>query len=126
MHAGDLLGTISSDLLGGHVVEVRSRYTGLVIVLHTFPCIDAHTSVAVVLEHPQASRDSFMRTSKIKAKLRNNEPVLLSTLHLPDPALFEMTSLLGWDGIWLDMEHRGVTLETAANLARAARVRALT
>jgi 4-hydroxy-2-oxoheptanedioate aldolase len=63
-----------------------------------------------------------MRTSKIKAKLRKNEPVLLSTLHLPDPALFEMTSLLGWDGIWLDMEHRGVTLETAANLARAARV----
>jgi predicted deacylase len=54
VHAGDLLGTIS-DLLGGHVVEVRSRYTGLVIVLHTFPRIDAHTSVAVVLEHPQAS-----------------------------------------------------------------------
>jgi hypothetical protein len=48
--------------------------------------------------------------------------VLLTTLHIPDPQLFELTSLLGFDGIWLDLEHHGFTEETAANLARATRV----
>jgi 4-hydroxy-2-oxoheptanedioate aldolase len=63
-----------------------------------------------------------MRTSKIKAKLARNEPVLLTTLHLTDPSLFELTSLMGFDGIWMDMEHHGYGLETALTLMRAARV----
>ncbi len=63
-----------------------------------------------------------MRPSKIKAKLARNEPVLLVTLHLIDPSVFELTSLLGFDGIWMDMEHHGLGLETAQNLMRAARV----
>ena len=36
-----------------------------------------------------------MRPSRIKAKLQRNEPVLVTTLHLTDPSLFELTSLLG-------------------------------
>ena len=48
--------------------------------------------------------------------------MLLTTLHIPDPQLFELTSLLGFDGIWLDLEHHGFTEETAANLTRATRV----
>ncbi len=63
-----------------------------------------------------------MRTSKIKSKLKRNEPVLLTTLHLADPALFEMTSLMGFDGIWLDLEHGNTSVATAAHFARAARV----
>lgn len=63
-----------------------------------------------------------MRTSKIKAKLAKNEPVLLTTLHFSDATVFEMTSLMGWDGIWLDLEHHGHSVETAAHFARAARV----
>lgn len=63
-----------------------------------------------------------MRTSKIKAKLKQNEPVLLTTLHLTDPSLFELTSLMGFDGIWMDLEHHGYSLETAMTLMRAARV----
>jgi 4-hydroxy-2-oxoheptanedioate aldolase len=63
-----------------------------------------------------------MRNSKIKAKLAKNEPVLLTTLHFGDPSIFEMTSLMGWDGIWLDLEHHGHSVETAAHFARAARV----
>jgi 4-hydroxy-2-oxoheptanedioate aldolase len=62
-----------------------------------------------------------MRTSRIKAKLARNAPVLLTTIHLGDAALFEMASLLGFDGIWLDLEHRGFSVETAAQFARAAR-----
>jgi 4-hydroxy-2-oxoheptanedioate aldolase len=63
-----------------------------------------------------------MRPSKIKAKLARNEPVLLTTLHLIDPSLFELTSLMGFDGIWMDLEHHGYGVETATTLMRAARV----
>lgn len=63
-----------------------------------------------------------MRTSKIKAKLARNEPVLLTTLHLTDPSLYELVSLMGFDGIWMDLEHHGYSVETAAQLMRAARV----
>ena len=63
-----------------------------------------------------------MRPSKIKAKLKRNEPVLLTTLHLTDPSLFELTSLMGFDGIWMDLEHHGYSVETATALMRAARV----
>lgn len=63
-----------------------------------------------------------MRPSTIKAKLARNEPVLLTTLHLTDPSLYELTSLMGFDGIWMDMEHHGYGLETALTLMRAARV----
>ena len=61
-----------------------------------------------------------MRPSRIKAKLARNEPVLLVTLHFTDPSACELTSLMGFDGIWMDMEHHGYSLETAANLMRAA------
>jgi predicted deacylase len=49
--AGDDLGTVC-DLLGHRVETIRSRYTGTVIVLHTFPRVEEGTSVAVVLETP--------------------------------------------------------------------------
>ena len=39
-----------------------------------------------------------------------------------DASLYEMTSRMGFDGIWLDMEHHGHSLETAAQMMRAARV----
>src|SRR5438876_5928046 len=63
-----------------------------------------------------------MRPSKIKAKLRRGEPVLLTALLLTDPSVYELTSLMGFDGIWMDMEHHGYSLETATALMRAARV----
>ena len=63
-----------------------------------------------------------MRSSRIKAKLRRNEPALITTLHYTDATLYEMTSLMGFDGIWMDLEHHHYSVETAANLMRAARV----
>ena len=62
-----------------------------------------------------------MRPSRIKAKLKRNEPVLLPMLHLQDAAVFELASLMGFDGVWLDLEHHGASVETATNLMRAAR-----
>jgi 4-hydroxy-2-oxoheptanedioate aldolase len=63
-----------------------------------------------------------MRTSRIRKKLGQNQPVLVTTLHFADPSLFELASLMGFDGLWLDMEHHSHSMETAQNLMRAARV----
>lgn len=63
-----------------------------------------------------------MRKSRIKAKLNNDEPALLTSLHLIDPSVYELTSLMGFDGIWMDLEHHSTSVETANNLLRAARV----
>ncbi|MFM9963528.1 MAG: succinylglutamate desuccinylase/aspartoacylase family protein [Planctomycetaceae bacterium] len=46
---GDLIGTVC-DVLGQRVERIESRYTGVVIVLHTFPTIAKDDSVAVVME----------------------------------------------------------------------------
>jgi 4-hydroxy-2-oxoheptanedioate aldolase len=62
-----------------------------------------------------------MRPSKIKAKLRRGEPVLVTTIHYMDPSAYELASLMGFDGLWMDLEHHACSLETAAGLMRAAR-----
>jgi 4-hydroxy-2-oxoheptanedioate aldolase len=63
-----------------------------------------------------------MKSSQVLEKVRMNEPALGIALHLTDPAVYEMAGLMGFDAIWMDMEHHGYSLETAANLMRAARV----
>lgn len=63
-----------------------------------------------------------MRTSIVKHKLAKKEPVIGVALHLTDPSVYELTSLVGVDFIWMDLEHHGYSVETAGNLMRAARV----
>ena len=63
-----------------------------------------------------------MRTSIIKSKLARGERTLVTTLHLTDPSIYELTSLLGFDGIWMDLEHHAISAERAAELMRASRV----
>jgi 4-hydroxy-2-oxoheptanedioate aldolase len=63
-----------------------------------------------------------MRRSKVKAKLSRGEPVLVPALHFTDPSIYELTSLMGFDCIWMDLEHHGYSVETAGQLMRAARV----
>ena len=63
-----------------------------------------------------------MRRSRIKAKLGRGQSVLVTTLHLMDPSVFELASIMGFDGLWIDLEHSGRSLETATGLMRAARV----
>jgi 4-hydroxy-2-oxoheptanedioate aldolase len=63
-----------------------------------------------------------MRRSIVKAKLRRNEPALITCLHLTDPSIWEMAGMMGFDGIWMDMEHHGYSVETAQTLMRATRV----
>lgn len=63
-----------------------------------------------------------MRPSRVKAKLNRGTPVLITCCHFVDPSVYELVSLLGFDGIWLDLEHHATSDETASNLMRAARV----
>ena len=63
-----------------------------------------------------------MIRSRIKARIASNQAALCVQLHLTDPSVFELTSLLGFDGIWMDLEHHGYSVETAGQLMRAARV----
>jgi 4-hydroxy-2-oxoheptanedioate aldolase len=63
-----------------------------------------------------------MRPSRIKAKLRQDKQVLVTALHFNDPVVFEMASLMGFDGLWLDMEHQSRSMQTAGQLVRGARV----
>lgn len=63
-----------------------------------------------------------MKPSRVLGKIRSGEPALGIALHLTDPSVFELAGLMGFDAIWMDLEHHGYSLETAANLMRAARV----
>jgi 4-hydroxy-2-oxoheptanedioate aldolase len=63
-----------------------------------------------------------MRKSNILTKIAQGQVALATTLHLVDPSLYELAALMGFDGIWMDLEHHGYSVETAANLMRAARV----
>ncbi|QDT56243.1 2-keto-3-deoxy-L-rhamnonate aldolase [Caulifigura coniformis] len=63
-----------------------------------------------------------MKPSRVLQKLRRGERSLGVCLHLTDPAVYEMAGLLGFDAIWMDLEHHGYSVETAGNLMRAARV----
>jgi 4-hydroxy-2-oxoheptanedioate aldolase len=63
-----------------------------------------------------------MRPSRVLAKLRRGEKVLVTCCHLAEPSVYELTSLLGFDAIWLDLEHHPTGEPKAAELMRAARV----
>ena len=63
-----------------------------------------------------------MRKSIVKAKLARREPVIGIALHLNDSSVYEMASLIGFDFLWMDLEHHVHSLETANQLIRATRV----
>lgn len=47
-----------------------------------------------------------MRKSKIAAKLRQGKPIKLAMMHHYIPAYIAYAAHEGYDGLWLDMEHR--------------------
>lgn len=62
-----------------------------------------------------------MRRSKVLAKIQNDSPAFGIALHLNSPDVYEMTGLMGFDAIWLDLEHHATSMETTVQLIRAAR-----
>lgn len=63
-----------------------------------------------------------MRKSTVRAKWNKGKPCLAIALYLRDPLVSEMVSQLGFDCLWLDMEHNPRSVETLDNLMRASRV----
>lgn len=63
-----------------------------------------------------------MLPSRVKAKLAKDQPVLVTAISLSDPSLFELASLMGFDAIWLDLEHHAHSVQAANSYIRAARV----
>lgn len=57
-----------------------------------------------------------MKKCIVKAKLARRKPVRITQMHLTDGSLFEMTSLMGFDCIWMDLEHHAYSDETAIPL----------
>lgn len=63
-----------------------------------------------------------MRANRILQKLRQGEPVLVPTVWtVPHWKIVEMMGLVGYDGVWLEMEHAAFTYEQLAQMALAAR-----
>lgn len=63
-----------------------------------------------------------MRRSRVLDNINKGLPSYGVSLHLASPAMFELVSLIGFDAIWVDMEHHGLSMERAEQLFRAARV----
>ena len=64
--------------------------------------------------------------NKTKEKLQNGEPVLGVIVNGNYPQLVEIIGLLGYDYIFIDMEHSTVSFPEMENVIRAAELRGLT
>lgn len=63
-----------------------------------------------------------MRPSTVRTRWKQDRCAFGVAALSIDPAISEMISLMGFDFIWMDLEHSWRSLETAGNLMRAARV----
>jgi len=63
-----------------------------------------------------------MRRSKILAKLRANESVIMPQVgRFITPEMVELVGMLGFDCIWIDMEHKSFELDLLSKLTLACR-----
>lgn len=63
-----------------------------------------------------------MRKSRVIQKWSRNEPAMCIALAFTDPATAELASLLGFDCLWIDLEHHPRSVETVGELIRASRI----
>ena len=63
-----------------------------------------------------------MHKSKVKEKLQRNEPIFCAKTNLCDPSTVEIFGYLGFDCVWIDMEHGPINYETVRNQVRAAKM----
>jgi 4-hydroxy-2-oxoheptanedioate aldolase len=62
-----------------------------------------------------------MKPSIVLERIRHSQTAFGTALQLIDGAIFEMTALMGFDAIWLDLEHHSPSDQQAQELIRAAR-----
>jgi len=62
-----------------------------------------------------------MRPSRVRQCWTRRRPAVCTAVHLTDPSVCELASAMGFDCLWVDLEHHGTSVETAARLITAAR-----
>lgn len=63
-----------------------------------------------------------MRDSRVRKRWMQGKPVLATVAHFADPSSAELIGLMGFDCLWIDLEHQPLGMAEAANMMRAARV----
>jgi 4-hydroxy-2-oxoheptanedioate aldolase len=63
-----------------------------------------------------------MRDSRVRKRWMQGKPVLATVAHFADPSSAELIGLMGFDCLWIDLEHQPLGMAEAANIMRAARV----
>lgn len=63
-----------------------------------------------------------MRSSRVRQKWREGKRAACTCVHMTDASVCEMVGLMGFDCIWIDLEHHPYSTETAGHMIRAARV----
>jgi 4-hydroxy-2-oxoheptanedioate aldolase len=63
-----------------------------------------------------------MRPSQVRKRWSESLPAFCTLVAFTDPDLCELVSVMGFDCIWLDLEHHGKSVETTVNQIRATRV----
>ena len=64
-----------------------------------------------------------MRRSKVLEKLRNDQPVLCTNINAGVlPLIVEMAGKVGFDAVWIDMEHRDLSWSDVKQMVTAGRV----
>lgn len=63
-----------------------------------------------------------MRPSRVRQRWNQGKPAFCTTTHLTDPSVAELISLMGFDCIWIDLEHHATSVETVNQMMRGARV----
>ena len=63
-----------------------------------------------------------MRSSRVKKRWAENQPVLATVAHFTDPQSAELIGLMGIDCLWIDLEHQPISMGDLENMTRAARV----
>jgi 4-hydroxy-2-oxoheptanedioate aldolase len=62
-----------------------------------------------------------VRMSRVKRRWAQGKPVLATVAHFRDPQSAELIGLLGFDCLWIDLEHQPTGISEAENMTRAAR-----
>lgn len=62
-----------------------------------------------------------VRSSRVRQCWEKGKPAFCTTIHFTDPAVCEVASGLGFDCLWIDLEHHATSVESASQMIRAAR-----
>ncbi len=83
-----------------------------------FPLLSAMFMVSAAFAWAQTPAEW---ENPVKKLLREGKPVVGATITVPSPEIAAQAANLGFDFLWIEMEHGPITLETARNMILATR-----